>query len=203
MRRLPFEERRRELIDAAVRVIARDGLAAASTRAIVAEADMPVGAFHYVFESRDALIRALIVEVADAERTAVLAELDNMPDAPTIERLLTVGLTTYLRLLEANPERELAVVELSLHGARHDPELVAEQWRGYHEAAAQSLQHAADLCGTTWLEPVDTIARSLIRSLDGITLNWFMTRDRADAERHIALLARTFASLSAPVDAAQ
>lgn len=195
MRRIPFEQRQSELVDAAVRVIARDGLAAASARAIVAEAGMPLGAFNYVFESRDNLLRTLISQIASAERTAVLSVIEAQPQ-PTVEAMLRAGLGTYLAMLEQAPERELAVAELSLHGARHDRALVAEQWNSYFETAAESLQRGAELCGVTWMQPVDEIARSLISVLDGLTLTWLTTRDSVAARRHIDFLARSFAALA-------
>lgn len=195
MRRMPLEQRRAELIDAAVRVIAREGLAAASIRAIVAEADMPLGSLHYVFESRDALIRELIKEVADVERVAVLARLDQSADGG-LEELVRVGLGTFLDLLIANPERELAVLELALHGARHDPDLVTETWESYYDVAVQALEHGAALSGATWRIPVDQLARSVIASLDGITLNWLTSRDTEAARRHIDLLAKAFATMA-------
>ncbi len=177
MRRLPFDQRRAEIISAAVRVIARDGLSAASVRAIVAEADMPLGALHYVFESRDELLRELIVEVANRERVAVLSTLEDLP-AAGVQEMIRQALGTYLRLLEEDPEQELAVLELSLHGARHDRELVAEQWAIYHEVTAEALQAGARLAGVAWTRPVDEIAKSLISVLDGLTLTWLTTRDK-------------------------
>lgn len=197
MRRLSFAQRRAELIEAAVRVIARDGLAAASTRAIVTEAGMPLGALHYVFESREELLRALITEIAEAERAAVLSELDTSA-VESVEDMMRAGLETYLRLLVRNPERELAVVELSLHGARHDPRLAAEQWESYFAQAAESLERGASLCGAVWIQPVDQIARSLISVLDGLTLTWLATRDEAGLRRHIGFLAKSFAALAVP-----
>lgn len=58
MARIPVEERREALIDAAFRVIGEQGLSRASTRAIVAEAGMSLASFHYAFESRDQLLEA-------------------------------------------------------------------------------------------------------------------------------------------------
>ena len=67
--RIPAAERRSALIEAALRVVARNGLAQATTRAIVAEAGMSLASFHYVFDSRDELIDELITTV-DRSRAA-------------------------------------------------------------------------------------------------------------------------------------
>ncbi|MFP3394334.1 TetR family transcriptional regulator, partial [Brevibacillus sp. SIMBA_076] len=60
MTRIPVADRRMALVQAALRLIARDGVAAATTRRIVAEAGMPLASFHYVFSSRDELMGELI-----------------------------------------------------------------------------------------------------------------------------------------------
>lgn len=58
--------RREMLLDAAFRVISERGVSAATTRAICAEADMPLASFHYVFESQNELMRQLLHRVIDA-----------------------------------------------------------------------------------------------------------------------------------------
>ena len=55
MPRLAVAERREALIEAALRVTEREGLAGGTTRAIVAEAGMSLASFHYAFSSREEL----------------------------------------------------------------------------------------------------------------------------------------------------
>lgn len=195
MRRLSVQQRRDELIDAAIRVIAREGLAAATTRAIVAEADMPLGAFHYAFTSRDDLLAHVVERVTDEERLAAWLSADSGGD---IRHILAQGMDAYLRLLESDPGRELALLEVALHAQRHDPEAARWQWRTYLRATSSSLEHAARLAGVRWNAPVEEIAHSLISALDGLTLSWLGARDSAAARRHIDFLATAFAALATP-----
>ena len=67
MTRIPAAERRAALAAAALTVIARDGLAAATTRAIVAEAGMPLASFHYAVARRDELLRDVVDLVVAGE----------------------------------------------------------------------------------------------------------------------------------------
>ncbi|HBX81786.1 MAG: TetR family transcriptional regulator [Propionibacteriaceae bacterium] len=196
MRRLPLAVRRAELIDAAVRVIARDGLAKASTRAIVAEADMPLGAFHYVFRTREDMMRALVTEVVDKERSAALAAFEAQGSDTDLRSMLRAGLGSYLALLKTRPDLELAMLEVALYGVRHDATMVADQWQSYHRAAAEGLEKAAELCGVTWRQPIEHVAQSLISAFDGITLTWIAIRDAEAAERHMDFLADSFARLA-------
>src|SRR5699024_2380698 len=73
MAHIPVAERRAALVAAAWRVMASDGLAAATTRAICAEAGMPQGAFHYCFASRDELLREVATGLLPDEVGAVSA----------------------------------------------------------------------------------------------------------------------------------
>ena len=79
MGRVSCAERRAALVRAALRVIHRDGVNGATTRAIVAEAHMSLASFHYAFRSRDEMIRELIAFVVQDEQRVSLEALD--PDA--------------------------------------------------------------------------------------------------------------------------
>lgn len=57
---VPLEQRRSELVETAVRVMARDGAWALTTRAVAAEAGVPHGTVHYAFSSKDELLRAVL-----------------------------------------------------------------------------------------------------------------------------------------------
>ena len=49
MNRIPQDERRRQLIEAAVRVISREGTARATTRRIATEAGAPLASLHFLY----------------------------------------------------------------------------------------------------------------------------------------------------------
>lgn len=198
MRRLSLQERRAELVDAAVRVIARDGLAAASTRAIVAEADMPLGAFHYAFESRDDLLAAVIDRVTDDERIAAWLVADDAVQGRDLDTVLRRGIEAYLALLEAEPSRELALLEVVTHGMRHDPPAARRQWAVYRVAIVESLRYAAQIADVEWTRPVEEIGRWMQATLDGITLAWLTDRDSDAARRSARLLAGSVAALASP-----
>ena len=156
VRRIPLEQRREELVAAAIRVISRDGVAKATTRRIVAEAEMPLGAFHYAFATQDELMRAVVDTVTEQERFAAQA---GSWDARSLESALRSGFETYIGLLEANPERELVLMELALFSRRHSADGMRDQWSTYFESAAEMLSYAAELTGSEWTSPLDELAR--------------------------------------------
>ena len=153
MTRIPASERRAALIDAALRVVSRNGLAQATTRAIVAEAGMSLASFHYAFESRDELVDELITTVIGREQQAVL------PDpitGQTLREILEAGLLRYYEHLRADPEHEQAMLELAAKqsGAR---------WRSPVDRVARVLVAFTDGLTLTWLvERDDDAARAVV-----------------------------------------
>jgi len=178
MPRLPAEARRAALVEAALRVMSRDGLAAGTTRAIVAEAGMSLASFHYAFGSRDELLRELVHRVVGSELSAATAEMAPGGDLAGCLRAAAAG---YLEHLQREPGAEQLMLELTLHALR-DPALqplAREQYRDYTAAAARLLEQAAALTGAQWRRPVPELARLLITLVDGATTTWLVDRDTA------------------------
>jgi AcrR family transcriptional regulator len=196
MRRIPAEQRREELIAAAIRVIAERGVGAATTRAIATEAGMPLGSIHYIFASHDELLRAVIATVIDEER--LTAELRSVA-AGTLEDAVRAGLESYIDLLEADPSREIALFELALVARRQDASgQMRTQWAAYYATAEAILDYAADLTGSEWTTPLPELAHHLIVVIDGITTTWLADADGAAARRTAAFAAAAFAGHARP-----
>ena len=70
MARVSAEERRRQLVAAAFRVIGRDGFAGVTTRRVCAEAGAPLAAFHYCFASKQELLAELTTQTMAALMSA-------------------------------------------------------------------------------------------------------------------------------------
>lgn len=193
--RVSSTQRRRDLVRAALRVIDRDGVHAATTRAIVAEAGVPLATFHYVFRSRDELIGELIAFVVENERVAAT---ESLMQASDIRSLIRAGLGAYLDLLANDPGREQALFELFHYALRSDElrELPRAQYTAYHRAARDLLEFGAARAGVTWSIPTDELARLLVTITDGLTLAWLADRDGDAACRlidHAADMLSTFA----------
>ncbi|WP_116711182.1 TetR/AcrR family transcriptional regulator [Actinomycetospora cinnamomea] len=62
-RHVPLDERRPQLIDATIRVIAREGVARATTRRIAEEADASLASLHYGFANKEELFAAVAEHV--------------------------------------------------------------------------------------------------------------------------------------------
>lgn len=138
-RLLKGELRRRELIEATLQVVAREGVAGVSHRAVAREADQPATAAAYYFTSIDDLLTAALTLCMDqdAERMRRLADdADGSPE----------GLTALAELLAdvmSGPGRLLAEYELYLLAARR-PELRTSTGRWLDAIAAYAHRYTSD-----------------------------------------------------------
>ena len=200
MRRIPQAQRREELIAAATRVIARDGVTAATTRAIVAEAGMPLGAFHYIFGSRDELLAAVIDTTTEEQKFLVFTSVGIDEDRGA-EAVLRAGLDAYIDWLVADPLRELALAELALYASRTGAAGgTRTQYDVYYRSADESLRRVSELTGQSWTVPLEQLARYLVVIVDGITTTWLADRDTA-AARAVARFAAASLAVHASAEA--
>ncbi|SEB62204.1 TetR/AcrR family transcriptional regulator [Streptomyces sp. TLI_105] len=193
---MPSEQRGEETISAGIRIVAARGVAAATTRAIASEAGMPLGASHYVFTSHDELMRAVIDNVMERER---LAAETSWLDSTAVEAAIRSGLDAYIDLLEADPQRELALLELAVFARRQDEHgRMRDQYRSYDEAASVLLRSAAAAASSMWTAPLEELARHLVAVVDGITTTWPADHATETARKTAAFAAAAFAASAAP-----
>jgi AcrR family transcriptional regulator len=179
--RRSVDERREQLIDATLGIIASDGLAAATTRRITDEAGLALGAFHYAFRSKDELLRAVIQRFTD-EITGVMDEVtvakDDMPSA--VEAIIR-GLWDYA---ERFPEQQLAQYELTIHALR-DPDM-RELASWYYDRIVDIVVHALDgVAGAPDGQDRVELARFLVAALDGLILTHCVQGDLTAARRRL------------------
>jgi AcrR family transcriptional regulator len=194
MPRIASAERREQLVRAALRVIARSGVAAATTRAVVAEAGMSLASFHYAFRSHDEMMGQLVSTVVAAQRDVAAAAL-----GPDLRASIRAALGVYLDLLIADPVQEQALLEIMQYAMRTpglEP-LVREQWASYRAAAESLAVEAAAAAGVQWRVPVADVARLVITITDGVTLAWLADRDAAAAATTLDLAAHAIDALAA------
>ncbi len=199
MTRMTASERREQLLDAAERVMMREGVAAGTTRAVVAEAGMHTSVFHYCFRSRDEMISELILRLGSRERSAVW---DHVVPSSDIREMLASAAQAYMAHLTANPGQELMLLELNHHALR-TPELAglaARQYDMYLESARHVLALAAEFTGHRWSLDETAMARLTISIIDGVTTTWLADRDTERTWEILAHLLDHVASLAVPLE---
>lgn len=181
MARLPADVRRARLVEAAIRVMARDGVAQATTRAIVSEAGMPLGFFHYCFRSKQELLETVVETLVGHSRSAALQVATG--SHRTVREAVLASLEGYWSHVEAHPEEHLLAYELIQYALRR-PDLTEAANRKYAACVAaqtEFLEAVAEEAGVEWTVPLPVLARYTHTALEGATLLWLVERDSGTA----------------------
>lgn len=190
-----MSDARERLIEATIRVIAREGLASTSTRKIAAEAGMNLAMLHYYFGNKDDLLTAVYQSILQTVR-AIIADLPAIQPGDDLRAVVTRELTAYWQYVEDVPEVQIVQYELTLHELRDSEAhmqgqqqfgaysaLVEERFRRFFEANQQT-------CALSFEE----LAHFIIAGIDGLTLQFLAHRDTERARRGLQhLIAATLA----------
>ena len=174
--RMSAEERRAELIDAAVVVLSRDGVAGTTTRSIVAEAGMQIGVFHYCFRSKEELMREVMKTVSEHSFDAVREVLAGGGDA---SELISGVIDAHWAHLCSRPQEHLLVYELTHYALRQPGEQPAAQaqYEHYLQAFEGFLHTVEEVGGVTWRSRTEVLSRLILATLQGLTFQWLVDRD--------------------------
>jgi AcrR family transcriptional regulator len=166
---VPAAIRRPQVVEAAIAQMAAEGLNDTSTRAVSEAAGINQSTFHYLFESREGFLRAVIETLTDEVVTALQDSVATPEDSLTqaIERYVEV----LFRGVEDSPGRHLLLVELTAHALRKPGlrRLSVWQYGKFEEAISQTLN---DLVASHGLRPIrdGSVSRFVLAVLDGYTL---------------------------------
>lgn len=223
-KRIPAEQRRRELTAVAHTVMAHDGAFGLTTRAVAKEAGVPHGSVHYAFHSKDELIRAVVRD--DIDRSTAAFRRFAAPEANTSEHagspaeqatgsaatpdhaaspaeqavspegILHAAFASYADNLIGDPWEEAAQQELALMCARDEQlrVIMQESNASYRELIGSILDYLAAATGKTWAQPADMLAENILGALFGTAQLWLIDRDDATLYASLATLAKVYAA---------
>lgn len=179
--------RRRQLLDAALHVIADEGLRGLTHRAVDRQAGLPEGSCSAYLRTRSALQQALTDHVAATLVADVDALAERLRGAPPEDGGVEAALDLFLRWLD---QRELLVARLELTMlATRDPDLAARL--AEHRARLVELVDA--IMGSLGKEHSHDRAEALVASYDGVLIAALL---KPPGERR-AFLTRSLELLSA------
>lgn len=187
MDRLPMAERRAQLVRAALTVASRDGIEAATVRAIAAEAGVSLGVVHYCFEDKNELLREVGEAVAAQRVDRVELARTPHPDARTV---IGAALGTVWEAMRERRGAQLLSFELTTAALRN-PELrvvATAQLERNLLAARELLDEAAAVAVVRWTVPIALLARLSVVTLDGIALAWLVDNDDEAAQESLKVL---------------
>jgi DNA-binding transcriptional regulator YbjK len=158
------ERRRRSLLEATLRVIARGGVEAVTHRRVAAEAGVSHGAITYHFASRDDIILQAFrhyIRMNTAHLDAAWEDLDGDPGSvPSVVAFLV----DFTRREFSDPELILAEYELILYAARN--EALAREYRAWQRSLIGGLATVLEACGAPRPSEAARIVVSVCRAFE-------------------------------------
>lgn len=178
---------RRQIIDGALRALSDRGVAATTTRDIAAQADVRLATLHYHFDSKSALLLAVLEHLIDDTMTTMRAEASASADiAGCIRETLRAGWHYIIRT------RDLQIVqyELTLYALRQDDAagLAAYQYDAYVKLYLDILRDVADRTGEIDAAGCATVARFMLSGIDGLLLQELAKPSRTRSAQGIEAL---------------
>ncbi|MGW6026393.1 TetR/AcrR family transcriptional regulator [Streptomyces sp. NPDC055099] len=180
MAHIPAAERRPQLVQAAIELMAREGVDAGSTRAIAAELGVAQATVHYTFGTKRDLYRAVIeqmtVELVELVRGAAPEGQEGPADFERAMRRMAEALWQALR---EQPGRFRLFIELTTYAVRNPDlhELLRRHQRDLEETAAELIAGVLALTdGAHAAEPL-VVARFFLQGFDGLSLRHLVMGD--------------------------
>ncbi|GAA3390769.1 TetR/AcrR family transcriptional regulator [Cryptosporangium minutisporangium] len=190
MARVSSDDRRQQLVAAALAVLAEDGPAAVTTRRVAERAGAPLATVHYAFRNKDELLQATVDAVMTSFATALR---ESVRPERGLRDAVADCLRGYWGWVRDHEDLALASIEILAGGLRAGG------------TATAALAAAGDLLVGWFSEavghdpapprvPVADLARLTLVAAEGLTLIYLAHRDAVAAE---ADLARIIAALQA------
>lgn len=182
-------QRRQKLLDATIEIMAEQGLAAVTHRAVAAAAELPPSSTSYFFESIDELMAEAVTAAMNRE-VARLTELEGaVGDGPASTGRLIRSFADFIR--NEHDPHTIAQFEIYLYASRK-PEL-----RGRVVAIIEATRELAQAALNASGIENPLAAASMLAMIDGFALHRIANPDGADIESLLLGLRALLVGLSA------
>jgi AcrR family transcriptional regulator len=183
--RISAEARRGEFVEAAITVMARDGLDRATTRRIAEEAGAPQGIFHYVFRSKAELLTAVIGAVTQQVEKVLRDAVDPRLG---LAAAINDAVQAFWQHVLADDGLQLMQYELTIY-CRRTPglEWLADwQYTRYVAAATEVLGAAAEHDADQSALSLNQLVRFLVAAVDGLVLQYTVHQDAEQSQHDVS-----------------
>jgi len=178
-------DRRRQFIEATVKVVSEEGVAKATTRRIAEVAEAPQASMHYAFENKEHLFQAVLEH--QLRNGLAIASEDVQPGMGL--RAGAKAITRrYAKWIQQDPHLQLASYELVLWAIRNpaSEHLAARTYSSWVESTSQLL--GKTVVPTDPKVNLDDLASLICAALDGHTMQWQSIGDNSFQRRTKMLL---------------
>lgn len=192
------ESSRRQVLEAAIRVLSEQGYAKTSVSEIAQAAGMSKGAVHYHFESKEDLIAHVLAACAEKMRERVQAVWE-APGEPTEKIRLALRA---MRIERRNATPELRVLSDLMAQGIYDAKLrkaLSKLFEANREEVLRHMEEGFQRLGLRPRVPIRAVPRLVLGLLDGLALHDYFDRPSADEEEELQRALETIAlSLISP-----
>jgi len=198
-KRRPDDGRRAQLIAAATRVVARDGVAAATTRRIAQEAGVPHGLVHYWFSGKDELLEEVVQGMLrQLEAVTSVSAAAGSSGRGAAEDVIDRFRSAFAVVESDDRGRQIALFELTTWSLRSPDhrEVARTQYAAYRATAASVTsawlaEHKVELPGAP-----DVLAQFVAALFDGVNLAWLADPDGTRPDEIFALASTLLAQFA-------
>jgi DNA-binding transcriptional regulator YbjK len=197
-RKRAADGRRAELVQAAARVVSRDGVAAATTRRIAEEAGLPQGLVHYWFASKDELIQEVVTSLLTQFEAAAAPAVADVEDPAGY--VLSAFRAAFGVVEADDPGRQLATYELTTWALRTPRlrDVARQQYAAYRQTAAAIVAPWLAAHGQDFPASAAALAQFVAVLFDGAVLAWLADPEGTRPDEIFALAADLLARAASP-----
>lgn len=183
MARLSADERRMQLIDAALAVMSNEGLQAATTRRISEYAGVQLATMHYVFDNKHDLLAAVMTKVTDDVAATVSGAIER---SSGLRAAIGDSATGFWSMVEQDIGLQIMQYEVTTYALRHAELAWLAEWQYDRyckavEGAYRKVMRADEKSSV----PLPQLARLVVAGVDGIILQFITHRSVRRARRDI------------------
>jgi AcrR family transcriptional regulator len=189
-------EREQQIVDATTRLLRVTGVAGLTMRGVAAEAGIPLGTLHYVFPTKDGLLRSVITSVITDLATVLRDEVDI--NRGVAHALAQATSTFWSRLVETDIGGQIMQYELTTYSLRSEADMARTQYASYISVVSDLYERAAAAAGEVCAIDFSELARLSVAATDGLILQYLADPDHDRAIRDLERVAAMLAALAAP-----
>ncbi|WP_329193239.1 MULTISPECIES: TetR/AcrR family transcriptional regulator [unclassified Streptomyces] len=187
MGRMPLADRRRQLTEAAIRAMTRDGVARTTTRSIAAEAGLSLSVFHYCFDSKQALLESVIETITEH---CIRVVREALRPRATLHETIRAGFQAYWDHVVAHPGEHMLTYELTQYALRQPgfAHLARRQHQLYSDTYGDLIDRLRTAMAFELAAPTEVLARYLAAMTDGLTLRFLVLGDEGAASEILDMI---------------
>jgi AcrR family transcriptional regulator len=178
-----------QIIEGAIRALAKSGVGGATTRKIATEAGVQLATLHYHFDTKSALLLAALDAMIGEMTQSLRGEVRLSDDIDEcVERILKAS----WRFVMQTRELQIVQYELTLYALREGAGGLAErQYAAYVQVYFDLLRNALQGPDTLTSAQCRAVARMMLAGVDGLILQELATPNRSRSRRSIDALIRS------------